>query len=85
MNIRRQDAGMVGTKHITKRGFKVYEVIDAMGEASLPQYKKGNAKINGGWWTYIVKIDDEEVWSGWWNTEEEFDETMAELGIDIEL
>lgn len=49
---------------------------------SMPQYQNDKVQILGGYWNYVVKDikTGEKLWEGWWNSNEEFDATMAELG-----
>lgn len=49
---------------------------------SIPQYTNEKCVIIGGYWNWIVKDHKgNELFSGWWNSNDEFDITMAELGI----
>lgn len=86
MNILKDSAGYVTHKHIESRGFKVFETreINDMGQSTIqmPQYQNDKVKICGGYWSYTVRDTKtgKEIWQGWWNSNEEFDLTMAELG-----
>lgn len=88
MNIRTIAAGSVTDEHIKSRGFVVFETIEGndMGqmEYSIPQYTNGKVKIVGGYWTWYVKdMEGKTLWEGWWNSNDEFDETMKQLNINI--
>lgn len=90
MNIRTNEAGSVDESHFRKRGFFVYDVIKGndMGQCSfrINQYKNEQCTIEGGYWTWYVKDKEGKfLFEGWWNTNDEFDQTMNELGIDIGL
>ena len=53
-----------------------------MGQViEMPQYQNDEIQIVGGYWNYIVKNrkTGETIWSGWWNSNDEFDETMNTL------
>lgn len=85
MNIRTDAAGSVKDEHIISKGFRVFEKIGGndMGqmEWEIPQYTNDKVKITGGYWTWCVTdMNGQKLWEGWWNTNEEFDVTMAELG-----
>lgn len=86
MNIHKDSAGYVTGKHIESRGFKVFDTIEGndMGQMSysMPQYQNDKVQILGGYWNYVVKDikTGQKLWEGWWNTNEEFDATMTELG-----
>jgi hypothetical protein len=84
MNIRTNEAGYVTNEHILSSGFKVFETIKGndMGQSSfsLPQYENDQFKILGGYWNYVIKdLNDKTLWEGWWNSNEEFDETINQL------
>jgi hypothetical protein len=86
MNITRNDAGSVGGKYILSKGFKVFDKIEGndMGQCewSIPQYKNSKCTITGGYWHWKVKDNDgNELFGGWWNSNEEFEKTMTELGL----
>jgi hypothetical protein len=86
MNIHKDSAGCVTENHILGKGFIVFDIIEGndMGQMSysMPQYQNNKCKILGGYWNYTVKNNkDEKVWEGWWNSNEEFDNTMIDLGM----
>jgi len=87
MNIHTNEAGMVEHEHILSHGFEVFATMNGndMGQMSyeIPQYerKSDGLKIVGGYWKWEVKDGDgntliEDIW---WNTNEEFDQTLKEL------
>jgi hypothetical protein len=84
MNILKDEAGAVKQEHILSRGFTVYHtevVYDIDSSCHLPQFTNGEFKITGGYWNYVIKnSQDEELFSGWWNSNEEFDETLKSIG-----
>ena len=85
MNIRTDAAGAVKHEHIISKGFQVFDKIGGndMGqmEWEIPQYANGKFKITGGYWTwYVTDMNGQKLWEGWWNSNDEFDATMAELG-----
>ena len=87
MNIRRSDAGIVSNEYILSKGFTVYETIKGndMGqmEYELPQYTNGEITIEGGYWTYFIKDKAGNcLWEGWWNSNDEFDNTLNNLKIN---
>lgn len=83
MNIHTDAAGAVSDKHILSKGFSVFDVIevnDIDSSSSLPQYTNEKIKIVGGYWHYVVKdMEDKKLWEGWWNSNEEFDQTVTEI------
>lgn len=83
MNIRTNDAGAVSESHIKSRGFSVYKIIEGsdmeQSSFSLPQFTNGELTIKGGYWNYSIYKDGKSVFDGWWNTNEEFDETLREI------
>ena len=85
MNICKDSAGYVTDEHIKSKGFEVFKVIkgEEMGQMSweMPQWEDDKLQIVGGYWHYrvILKETDEVLWEGWWNSNEEFDETMNNL------
>lgn len=84
MNIFTNEAGSVTHAHIIESGFTVFDTIEGndMGQMnySLPQYTNGQLKIVGGYWKYVVQDDNgKELWSGWWNSNDEFDKTIADI------
>ena len=84
MNILKDSAGAVSSKHIKKRGFEVFETAKSndMGQViEMPQYQNDEIQIVGGYWNYIVKNrkTGATLWLGWWNSNDEFDETINEL------
>jgi hypothetical protein len=86
MNIHKDSAGYVTGKHILSKGFVVFGTIEGndMGQMSysMPQYKNQKCKILGGYWNYVVENNDGiKVWEGWWNSNDEFDKTMTDLGL----
>jgi hypothetical protein len=85
MNIRKDASGAVKDEHIISKGFRVFDKIGGndMGqmEWEIPQYTNDKVKITGGYWTwYVTDMNGQKLWEGWWNTNDEFDGTMAELG-----
>lgn len=86
MNIHKDSVGYVTDKHIESRGFKVFDTIEGndMGQMSysMTQYQNDKVQILGGYWNYVVKDTKtgQKLWGGWWNSNEEFDATMIELG-----
>jgi len=85
MNIKTDAAGAVKDEHIISKGFKVFDTIKGndMGqmEWEIPQYTNGKVKIVGGYWNWVVKnMEGQKLWEGWWNSNDEFDATMTELG-----
>lgn len=88
MNITTDKAGSMSSKHILDKGFEMYETIEGcdMGQLyySMPQYKNNKYTITGGYWHYKVKnLKNEVVWEGWWNSNEEFDQTFKELNSQL--
>lgn len=85
MNITKDSAGVVSPKHILSKGFEVFETMDGndMGQSwSIPQYKNEKCVIVGGYWHWrVVNNNGRELFGGWWNTNEEFDKTMTDLGL----
>ena len=90
MNIRTNDSGYVTNEHILKSGFKVDEehVHSDMGQGSftLKDFSKdGKLFLTGGYWNYYIKDKDGNLlFEGWWNSNEEFDNTIRELEKKIE-
>jgi len=86
MNIRTNSAGQVSDKDFKVLGFHIFHTIEGndMGQMgwSLPQYKKGNITITGGYWTYDLSYKGEKVFSGWWNSKEELEDTLKEFGYE---
>ena len=85
MNIYKDSAGCVTGEHILSVGFEVFDTIKGndMGMAyAMPQYQNQNIQIVGGYWSYTIKerSTGKKLWDGWWNSNDEFDKTMAELG-----
>jgi hypothetical protein len=80
MNIRKNSAGFVTKKHILKRGFKVFDIIEGF-DYSMPQYQNDKMQILGGYWNYVVKDikTGNKLWEGWWNSNDEFDKTISKL------
>ena len=82
MNIYKNSAGRASENHILNSGFEVFDTIEGndMGQMSfsLPQFKNSRMKITGGYWNYTIKDikTEEKLWEGWWNSNEEFDETI---------
>jgi hypothetical protein len=84
MNILKDSAGRVNHNHILSKGFEVFDIIKGndMGqmEYEIPQYSNGKLKIIGGYWNWVIKNEkNEKLWEGWWNSNEEFNETIKEL------
>lgn len=84
MNICKTSAGSVSASHIESRGFKIFKTMRGsdmgQGEWDIPQFTNEKIKIVGCYWTWFVKdMDDNELWQGWWNTNEEFDKTIEEI------
>jgi hypothetical protein len=80
MNVLKDNAGCVTHKHIKKKGFKVFNTIEGY-DYSLPQYENYKFQIVGGYWNWIIKDvkTGQQIWSGWWNSNDEFDKTILEL------
>lgn len=75
---------MVKIEHILSKGFEIYDTIvgDDMGQMSyeLPQFKNDKYFIKGGYWNYVITdLEGKELFSGWWETNEEFDRTLEEI------
>lgn len=86
MNITTDKAGAVSHKHILSKGFEVFETMDGndMGQMSwsIPQYKNEKCVIVGGYWHWKVKDNNgRELFGGWWNSNEEFDNTLSDLNL----
>lgn len=86
MNILTNEAGTVNEQHIKSKGFKVFDEIigSDMGqyEYSLPQYRNDKCTITGGYWNWKIKNNNDVVlFSGWWNSNKEFDETINKLNL----
>jgi hypothetical protein len=86
MNIHKDSAGYVTSKHILSKGFRIFDTIEGndMGQMSysMPQYKNDKCEILGGYWNYVIKDNkDQQVWEGWWNSNAEFDKTLIDLGM----
>lgn len=85
MNIRTNSAGSVDHEHILSKGFKVFKTIEGSDQGlswSIPQYKNEKCTIEGGYWHWKVKDNEgNELFGGWWNSNEEFDKTMINLGL----
>lgn len=84
MNIRKDSAGCVTNKHIQSKGFIIFDTIEGndMGQMdySIPQYKNDKYKIVGGYWNWTIQdLNGKKLWEGWWNSNEEFDETLNSL------
>lgn len=85
MNITNDEAGYVTNEHIKSRGFEVFDTIEGndMGQMSysLDQYQNDKIQILGGYWNYVIKDREtgNKLWEGWWNSNEEFDQTINEL------
>ena len=80
MNILKNSAGSVETSHIKKKGFEIFDFIEGQ-EYSIPQFKNNKFLIVGGYWNWLVKDikTGKQLWSGWWNSNDEFDQTLLEL------
>lgn len=88
MNIHTDAAGCVTDAHIESRGFKVFNTMegrDIDSSWSIPQYQNEKVRIVGGYWNWSVidRVSGKELWSGWWNSNDEFDQTMREIGAII--
>lgn len=85
MNITKDNAGSVTQKHILSCGFYIFKIdeVNDMGQATyeFPQYKRDDGvKITGGYWSYNVENKNGDIlFSGWWNSNNEFDETMLHI------
>ena len=85
MNITKDSAGSVSQKHILSKGFGIFKIDECndMGQATyeFPQYKREDGvKITGGYWSYNIENKNGDVlFNGWWNSDEEFDETMSHV------
>lgn len=82
MNIHTNEAGYATKEHILNSGFTIYDTFNGsdMGQITfeLPQYTNGVIDIDGGYWNYEIKDKDgNQLWSGWWNSNDEFDETIS--------
>ena len=86
MNIRNDNAGCVSEKHILNCGFTIFDTIKGndMGQSSfeLPQFQNSKCKIIGGYWNYVIKnLAGETILDGWWNSTDEFDQTIKKLNL----
>lgn len=86
MNIRTNQAGAVSHEHILSKGFEVFETMEGedMGQMSwsIPQYRNEKCVIVGGYWDWEIRdSNSNKLFSGWWNSNEEFDITLKELGL----
>ena len=86
MNIHTDKAGYATGKHIKKSGFTVFDTITGndMGQMDweIPQYENDKCKITGGYWEWCIKdLEGNEIWRGWWNSNDEFDQTMKILSL----
>jgi len=85
MNITNDSVGHVSQKHILSKGFSIFKIDECndMGQATyeFPQYKREDGvKITGGYWSYNIENKNGDVlFCGWWNSDEEFDETMIHI------
>lgn len=83
MNITNSQAGYATQDHILSKGFSIFDTIvgSDMGMSwELPQYKNEEMQILGGYWNYVIKDNEgNTLWEGWWNSNEEFDDTIAEI------
>jgi hypothetical protein len=83
MNIRTNEAGCVTNEH------KVDEenTYSDMGESSytLTDYSKDDKLfLTGGFWTYYIKDKKgKTLFEGWWNSNDEFDETIRKLEAQL--
>lgn len=92
MNNRTNQAGSVDHEHILSHGFEVYKVIKGndMGQMTyeMPQYKRKSdgLKITDGYWGYDIEDKDGNILVEyiWWNSNEEFDQTMKEIEDEYE-
>lgn len=80
MNILKDSAGCVTHKHIKNKGFNIFDTIEGY-DYSIPQYQNNKFQIVGGYWNWIIKDikTGQKIWSGWWNSNDEFDKTILEL------
>ena len=90
MNIRKDEAGCVTGDYILKTGFKVdkiHECNNGWDSWTLTDYSKDDLLfLTGGYWTYYIKNKNgKQLWEGWWNSNDEFDETIKQLENDIQL
>lgn len=82
MNIRNESAGYIKEQDILNEGFECYETIevsDIDSSCSLPQYRRGDLYLNGGYWNYTLKRNGKILFDGWWNTVEEFKQTLRNI------
>jgi hypothetical protein len=89
MNIRTNDAGYVTNEHILKSGFKLDEentyIEMGQGSYTLTDYSKYDKLfLTGGYWTYYIKDKNgKTLFEGWWNSNDEFDETISKLEAQL--
>lgn len=86
MDIKTNEAGAVEGEHILKQGFEVFDTIEGndMGQMSwsIPQYRNHKCTITGGYWSWKVSdLKGKELIRCWWNTNEEFNQTMKEFDL----
>lgn len=85
MNITKDSAGSVSQKHILSKGFKIYKIqeVNDMGQVAyeMPQYEREDGiRITGGYWSYNIENKNGDVlFTGWWNSNDEFDETIKHI------
>lgn len=83
MNIRTNEAGSISHQDILNQGFSVAKIkeFSDMGQSTvtLTDYYKGNVLLTGGYWNWSLQKDGKEIFSGWWNSNEEFIQTLKDL------
>ena len=84
MNITKHGAGCATSDHILNSGFTIYSETthqDIDSTFTLTEYiKPGKFLLTGGYWTWYIKdVNGNTIWQGWWNSNEEFDQTIKEL------
>ena len=85
MNIRTYNSGSISKENILNHGFRIDKTKDypAIGESKyiLIDYSKGNNLfLTGGYWNWYLKDKNGKLlFRGWWNTVEEFENTLKEL------
>jgi hypothetical protein len=89
MNIKTDKAGVVSHEHIISKGFTVFETTEGSGMCgeswSIPQYTNGKIYIMGGYWTWYIRKtpQGDDLFDGWWNTNEEFDNTLEQINAQL--
>lgn len=87
MNIRNDKAGYVTDAHIIQSGFKAFDNGNYFSDQGmegrkqvLPEFTDGVLYISGGYWNYEIKnFQGKLLWSGWPNSNQEFDDVISEL------